>query len=56
MYSASDLAQHTEDVDVLVLCGGSATDLPQQTPEAAKLFNVVDSLIRMQTSLRILQR
>lgn len=43
VYSASDLAQHTEDVDVLVLCGGSATDLPQQTPEAAKLFNVVDS-------------
>lgn len=43
VYSASDLAQHTEDIDVLVLCGGSATDLPQQTPEAAKLFNVVDS-------------
>ncbi len=33
----------TEEVDVLILCGGSATDLPQQTPEMAKLFNVVDS-------------
>jgi len=43
VYAASDLAQHTEDVDVLILCGGSATDLPQQTPEAAALFNVVDS-------------
>ncbi len=31
------------DIDVLILCGGSATDLPQQTPEMARLFNVVDS-------------
>lgn len=43
VYSADELAQHTDDVDVLILCGGSATDLPKQTPEAAKLFNVVDS-------------
>ena len=33
----------TEDIDVMILCGGSATDLPEQTPEIAKLFNVVDS-------------
>ncbi len=30
-------------IDVLILCGGSATDLPVQTPEYAKLFHVVDS-------------
>jgi len=30
-------------IDVLVLCGGSATDLPEQTPELASMFNVVDS-------------
>lgn len=32
-----------KEIDVLILCGGSATDLPVQTPEYAKLFNVVDS-------------
>ena len=32
-----------DKIDVLMLCGGSATDLPVQTPEYAKLFNVVDS-------------
>lgn len=30
-------------IDVMILCGGSATDLPEQTPDYAKLFNVVDS-------------
>ncbi len=30
-------------MDVLILCGGSATDLPEQTPEYAKYFNVIDS-------------
>ncbi len=43
VYSAADLAEHVDDVDVLVLAGGSATDLPEQTPAAARLFNVVDS-------------
>ena len=43
VYPAADLAAHVDDVDVLILCGGSATDLPEQTPEYAKLFNVVDS-------------
>jgi len=39
-----DEAQNlTDEIDVMVLCGGSATDLPAQTPEFAKLFNVVDS-------------
>lgn len=32
-----------DKIDVMILCGGSATDLPEQTPEYAKLFNVVDS-------------
>jgi len=43
VYAAADMAQYADAIDVLVLCGGSATDLPKQTPEAAKLFNVVDS-------------
>lgn len=43
VYAVADMAQYVDDVDVLVLCGGSATDLPKQTPEAVKLFNVVDS-------------
>lgn len=32
-----------DKIDVMILCGGSATDLPQQTPEYAKYFHVVDS-------------
>ena len=32
-----------DEIDVMILCGGSATDLPVQTPEFAKYFNVVDS-------------
>ncbi|MBO5195946.1 MAG: diaminopimelate dehydrogenase [Clostridia bacterium] len=39
-----DKAEEMKDkIDVLILCGGSARDLPYQTPEMAKLFNVVDS-------------
>ncbi|WP_102493974.1 diaminopimelate dehydrogenase [Selenomonas felix] len=41
--AASKAAEWKNKVDVLILCGGSATDLPKQTPEFAKLFNVVDS-------------
>ncbi|MBE6862901.1 MAG: diaminopimelate dehydrogenase, partial [Ruminococcus sp.] len=33
----------TNDIDVMIICGGSATDLPEQTPELAKYFNVIDS-------------
>lgn len=43
VYSAADAAAHADEVDVLILCGGSATDLPAQTPEMAKYFNVIDS-------------
>ncbi|MBQ1956536.1 MAG: diaminopimelate dehydrogenase, partial [Clostridia bacterium] len=40
---ANDIEKMADKIDVLVLCGGSATDLPEQTPQMARLFNVVDS-------------
>lgn len=40
---AGEAEQWKDRIDVLILCGGSATDLPKQTPEYAKLFHVVDS-------------
>ena len=43
VYSVDDVAKMQGKIDVLVLCGGSATDLPEQTPEYAKYFNVIDS-------------
>lgn len=43
VYPADKAAQMTDAIDVLILCGGSATDLPVQTPQYARLFNVVDS-------------
>lgn len=43
VYSVNDLLSHREEIDVLIICGGSATDLPTQTPEYAKYFNVIDS-------------
>ena len=42
-YSVSEILEHKDEIDVLILCGGSATDLPVQTPEYAKYFNVIDS-------------
>lgn len=42
-YSIEDLASFKEQIDVLILCGGSATDLPTQTPSLASHFNVIDS-------------
>lgn len=41
--SVSEAAAWADKVDVLVLAGGSATDLPHQTPEYARLFNVIDT-------------
>ena len=38
-----DAKNWTDKIDVMILCGGSATDLPKQTPEFAKMFNVIDS-------------
>ncbi len=43
VYNTADVLAHKDEVDVLVMCGGSATDLPEQTPAMAKHFNVVDS-------------
>ena len=43
VFSADEILAHKGKFDVLVLCGGSATDLPTQTPEFAQNFNVVDS-------------
>lgn len=38
-----DAAEWKDKIDVMILCGGSATDLPEQTPEYARMFNVIDS-------------
>ena len=43
VYAANELENKQNEIDVLILCGGSSTDLPEQTPRLAKLFNVVDS-------------
>ncbi len=43
MCPVSEAEAWKDRIDVLILCGGSATDLPVQTPEYAKLFHVVDS-------------
>ena len=43
VYPASQALEHKDEVDVLILCGGSATDLPVQTPEYARHFHVIDS-------------
>ena len=40
---ADEAEQWADKIDVLIICGGSATDLPEQTPKYAKLFNVIDS-------------
>lgn len=43
VYHVDDILSMKDSIDVLILCGGSATDLPVQTPEYSKYFNVVDS-------------
>ena len=43
VYKTEDALNMTDKIDVMILCGGSATDLPVQTPYLAKYFNVVDS-------------
>lgn len=43
VYPASEAAAMKDEIDVMILCGGSATDLPKQTQEYVKLFNVIDS-------------
>ena len=43
VYHTSEAENMVDKIDVMILCGGSATDLPTQTPALASLFNVVDS-------------
>ena len=43
VYSVDDAEKMKDQIDVMILCGGSATDLPEQTPKYAQWFNVVDS-------------
>lgn len=42
VYNINEIENH-KDIDVVIICGGSATDLPVQTPQLAGMFNVVDS-------------
>ena len=43
VYKIDDAESMKDQIDVLIICGGSATDLPKQTPALAKNFNVIDS-------------
>ena len=43
VYHVDKAVEMKDEIDVMILCGGSATDLPEQTPEYAKYFNVIDS-------------
>ena len=42
-FSFNDAKNMQDKIDVMVICGGSANDLPKQTPELAQYFNVIDS-------------
>lgn len=43
VYLIDDAEKFKNDIDVMILCGGSATDLPEQSPHFAQWFNIVDS-------------
>lgn len=43
VHSVGEIQTWSDKIDVLILCGGSATDLPVQSPEMASYFNIVDS-------------
>src|SRR5690606_18483177 len=43
VYQMDTLADFQDKIDVLLLCGGSKSDLPEQGPELAKMFSIVDS-------------
>lgn len=43
VYKADEVLNYKDQIDVLVICGGSATDLPKMTPSLAENFNVIDS-------------
>lgn len=43
VYHIDEAVKFKDDIDVMILCGGSANDLPKQTAQLAKYFNVIDS-------------
>lgn len=43
VYLVDDAPNYKNDIDVMILCGGSATDLPEQVPHFAQWFNTIDS-------------
>ena len=43
VYSVKDAENMKDKIDVMIMCGGSATDLPVQSPEVVSMFNIVDS-------------
>lgn len=43
LISMDDMEQYVDKIDVMLMCGGSAADLPEQVPEVVKMFNAVDS-------------
>ena len=43
VYRLEDAESMQDQIDVMILCGGSATDLPKQSPHFARMFNIVDS-------------
>ena len=43
VYHVDDILNYKNDIDVVIICGGSATDLPKMTPDLSQNFNVVDS-------------
>ncbi len=43
VYHVDDAMKMKDEIDVMIICGGSATDLPHQTPHFAQFFNVIDS-------------
>lgn len=43
VFKADEIEAHKDEIDAVIICGGSATDLPEMTPMLAEKFNVVDS-------------
>lgn len=43
VFHVNDAIKYTDEIDVMILCGGSSSDLPKQGPEFIKMFNTVDS-------------
>src|SRR5690606_32626874 len=43
VHAMADIEQYQQEIDVMILCGGSKTDLPEQSPYLAQFYNIVDS-------------